>query len=60
MCSEVNSIFIRNLSAILRTRICLQAVYHVGGKAILWVVLLWDALIATRKMGVCVAFAILV
>ena len=59
-CSEVDSIFIRSLSNILRTRTCLQALYHVGGNVIHWIALLPDTLIATRKMGVCVAFAILV
>jgi hypothetical protein len=29
-CSDVDSKFIRNLSAILITRTCLQALYHVG------------------------------
>jgi hypothetical protein len=57
-CSEFDSIFLRSLSAMLRTATCLQALYHVGEKVILWVVLLWDTLIAIRKMGVCVAFAI--
>jgi hypothetical protein len=48
---------LRSLSATLRTITCL---YHGVGNIIFWCALLSDTLIATRKMGVFVAFAILV